>query len=93
MRDMPSKMVNVDTPIVRVTMARNMTPPPRPPPPPPEIWFCQDDVSVRMGPQKKPRPSSGRAVRKTVPAKSVSPGQMSPKPTLVVEHVVQEQQI
>ena len=72
--DMPSKTISIETPRANANdpSANN----------PPGTWSCQDAARSSNGPQKNPSPRMGRIVRKILPRKSVSPGQISPNPTL-----------
>jgi hypothetical protein len=71
----PSNIVNIDTPNANATAPSGNTLP--------GTWLCQEEAIVRIGPQKNPNPKSGKIKRKIVHIGcEISPGQMSPKPTL-----------
>jgi hypothetical protein len=42
----------------------------------------QEDAKSKMGPQNMPRPDKANRTMKALPRPAISPGQMSPKPTL-----------
>ena len=67
----PSRAVNTETPIAKVRHPIDTTPP--------GIELCHDDAISKIGPQKNPKPKSGRIVKKIFPIISDSPGQISPK--------------
>ena len=49
---------------------------------PPGIWCLHDEANSMIGPQKIPRPPRERKTMKIFPYEEISPGQMSPNPTL-----------